>query len=253
MIILPSIQEYINLVTGSNYELYRSFRKTLIKAKRKGYSHVYIINEWQNIYNHQIKFGSLNVDIDDVFSIPEKIKICNKLISLMSLSIFGQSIKESEAQEYIQNGFKFGKKDKPNILINYQIMLNIILEELVSNSEYYQAFIHLISTKLDYTSLKEEWLDLAIQENIGKYKIKDLPIERQSQLFNKCVSYYTEQLFDHHINPSKIKDGKLLDHIYSAKYCSRACCNPTHVSPVTPKQNTHRGKAILFKGTINDY
>ncbi len=25
------------------------------------------------------------------------------------------------------------------------------------------------------------------------------------------------------------------------------CCNPAHLSPVTPRVNTHRGKAILFK------
>lgn len=34
----------------------------------------------------------------------------------------------------------------------------------------------------------------------------------------------------------------VLDHICK----NRHCCNPTHVSPVTQKQNTHRGDAKLF-------
>jgi len=48
-----------------------------------------------------------------------------------------------------------------------------------------------------------------------------------------------------------IPEQHFLDHIYANRYCSRACCNPTHLSPVTPKQNTHRGKAILY-GTKNN-
>lgn len=33
-----------------------------------------------------------------------------------------------------------------------------------------------------------------------------------------------------------------LDH----KCRNRPCCNPTHLEPVTPKENTHRGCAVLF-------
>lgn len=38
--------------------------------------------------------------------------------------------------------------------------------------------------------------------------------------------------------------GLVLDH----NYCKhRSCCNPTHISPVTQKQNVHRGNAVLIK------
>lgn len=40
-----------------------------------------------------------------------------------------------------------------------------------------------------------------------------------------------------------IAPGKLLDH----NCRQRNCCNPTHLSPVTVQQNTHRGKAVLFQ------
>ncbi len=44
----------------------------------------------------------------------------------------------------------------------------------------------------------------------------------------------------------EIKPGLVLDH-----HCkNRLCCNPTHLSPVTQKQNVHRGKARLFKRII---
>jgi len=39
-----------------------------------------------------------------------------------------------------------------------------------------------------------------------------------------------------------IKNGLILDHICR----NRPCCNPTHTSPVTHRQNTHRGHAKLF-------
>jgi len=40
------------------------------------------------------------------------------------------------------------------------------------------------------------------------------------------------------------KEELKLDHIYCKH---RNCCNPTHLSPITQKQNVHRGKLILFK------
>jgi hypothetical protein len=43
-----------------------------------------------------------------------------------------------------------------------------------------------------------------------------------------------------------IQEGLLLDHV--ASLCSlRSCVNPAHLEPVTPRINTLRGKAILFK------
>ena len=36
----------------------------------------------------------------------------------------------------------------------------------------------------------------------------------------------------------------LLDHVYCKH---RNCCNPTHVEPVTPQNNVHRGSAVLMK------
>lgn len=40
-----------------------------------------------------------------------------------------------------------------------------------------------------------------------------------------------------------IPEGLILDH----KCRDRACCNPNHLEPVTHKENTKRGKAVLFK------
>ena len=40
-----------------------------------------------------------------------------------------------------------------------------------------------------------------------------------------------------------IEPGLLLDH----KCRVRACCNPAHLEPVTPRTNTHRGQAVLFR------
>lgn len=40
-----------------------------------------------------------------------------------------------------------------------------------------------------------------------------------------------------------LSDDQVLDHICR----NRNCCNPTHLSPVSNKQNVHRGKATLFK------
>jgi len=39
----------------------------------------------------------------------------------------------------------------------------------------------------------------------------------------------------------------VLDHVYCT---SRSCCNPTHLSPVTIKQNVYRGKAILMRKSV---
>lgn len=40
-----------------------------------------------------------------------------------------------------------------------------------------------------------------------------------------------------------IPDGLVLDHTCR----DRACCNPKHLEPVTQKENTRRGNAVLFK------
>lgn len=40
-----------------------------------------------------------------------------------------------------------------------------------------------------------------------------------------------------------IPDELVLDH----KCKDRACCNPSHVEPVTQKVNVERGQAVLFK------
>ncbi|HFD31317.1 MAG TPA: hypothetical protein ENJ28_01195 [Gammaproteobacteria bacterium] len=47
--------------------------------------------------------------------------------------------------------------------------------------------------------------------------------------YNLLKGYYPEKL--------------VLDHLCS----NRQCCNPAHLSPITQKQNTHRGKAVLYK------
>jgi len=49
----------------------------------------------------------------------------------------------------------------------------------------------------------------------------------------------------------KIREGMILDHC--GVHCKhRNCVNPAHLSEVTSKQNTHRGKAKLFKKVIVD-
>lgn len=40
-----------------------------------------------------------------------------------------------------------------------------------------------------------------------------------------------------------IPDALHLDHLCRV----RCCCNPSHLEPVTPRENTLRGKAVLFK------
>lgn len=40
-----------------------------------------------------------------------------------------------------------------------------------------------------------------------------------------------------------IREGLLLDHLCR----NRNCCNPQHMEPVTPRENTLRGEAVLFK------
>lgn len=39
-----------------------------------------------------------------------------------------------------------------------------------------------------------------------------------------------------------IAKGLVLDHLCR----NRRCCNPRHLEPVTVKENTHRGEAILY-------
>jgi hypothetical protein len=43
-----------------------------------------------------------------------------------------------------------------------------------------------------------------------------------------------------------IPHGFLLDHLRD-KCQHRHCCNPGHLEPVTPHENTMRGQAVLFK------
>lgn len=40
-----------------------------------------------------------------------------------------------------------------------------------------------------------------------------------------------------------IPEGLVLDHLCS----NRRCCNPAHLEPVTHRENTFRGRAVLFK------
>ena len=46
-----------------------------------------------------------------------------------------------------------------------------------------------------------------------------------------------------------IAPGLVLDHV-KARCSSRACCNPAHLEPVTPRENVHRGDAILMPPKI---
>lgn len=44
-----------------------------------------------------------------------------------------------------------------------------------------------------------------------------------------------------------------LDHV-KERCQHRHCCNPAHLEPVTPRENTHRGRAVLFKkrGSVHE-
>lgn len=48
--------------------------------------------------------------------------------------------------------------------------------------------------------------------------------------------------FIYEFSKGAIGEGLILDHTCR----NRPCCNPTHTSPVTHQQNTHRGRARLF-------
>lgn len=41
----------------------------------------------------------------------------------------------------------------------------------------------------------------------------------------------------------RIEDGLVLDHLCKV----RKCCNPDHLEPVTVRENTLRGDAVLFR------
>jgi len=56
-------------------------------------------------------------------------------------------------------------------------------------------------------------------------------------------------IFIYKLLKGRYQDGLLLDHVYCDH---RNCCNPTHLSPVTPKVNVHRGKAILLKKIVTN-
>ena len=43
-----------------------------------------------------------------------------------------------------------------------------------------------------------------------------------------------------------IPRGKVLDHTCRV----RICCNPDHLEPVTGKENTYRGRAVLYRRSV---
>lgn len=50
------------------------------------------------------------------------------------------------------------------------------------------------------------------------------------------------------ITQGEIPEGLLLDH----RCCNRGCVHPAHTEPVTPKVNTERGRAVLYRKKDHD-
>jgi len=68
----------------------------------------------------------------------------------------------------------------------------------------------------------------------GTFIIRPVPGQRKRKMAH--IEMYVKHKGEY--------DRKLyLDHLCS----HRPCCNPDHLEPVTPKINTHRGKAVLFQ------
>lgn len=44
----------------------------------------------------------------------------------------------------------------------------------------------------------------------------------------------------------EIPENHVLDHLCRRRHC----CNPDHLEPVTVRENTHRGEAVLFQGDL---
>lgn len=61
------------------------------------------------------------------------------------------------------------------------------------------------------------------------------------------VNIYGRKLMTHRVLyellVGSIPEGLVLDH----RCRNRACCNPMHLEPVTPRENTLRGEAKLFR------
>jgi hypothetical protein len=53
-------------------------------------------------------------------------------------------------------------------------------------------------------------------------------------------------LYEEFIGP--IPEGLILDHLCRRRYC----VNPWHTEPVTVKENTHRGEAVLFAPALRE-
>lgn len=63
----------------------------------------------------------------------------------------------------------------------------------------------------------------------------------QTKIHGKTVMVH-RFVYESHFGP--IPKGLVLDHLCK----NRSCCNPFHLEPVTPQENTLRGNAILFGG-----
>lgn len=100
----------------------------------------------------------------------------------------------------------------------------------------------------------------------GEYRLSDLPAELRNMFwvngfgcwiwrgrlnrngYGRAGRAYGERVihrvvYEHLVG--SIPPGQLLDHLRD-ECSSRACANPDHLEPVTPRINVRRGEAVLF-------
>lgn len=78
------------------------------------------------------------------------------------------------------------------------------------------------------------WLNEINRNGYGTFIVRPKPGQRKRKMAHIEMYVQVKGEYDRSL---------LLDHLCRV----RKCCNPDHLEPVTPKINTERGEAVLFK------